>query len=170
MSGFGSVLGLCLTRHPRYRNNVKLAGVLYLHPISVVRLSGTPLRNLAVFRGLCGHDSLKNIVLVTTMWDEVQDESIGSKREEELRSDFWKSMIRHGSSTHRFGGTQESAWDIINRLDLEMFRQKRTPLQLQWEMVDRGLPLDQTTAAKTLLRFFDRLEGELRKVWQMLRR
>ena len=74
-------------------------------------------------------------------------------------------MIRHG---YRLGGTQESAWDIINRLDLERFRQKRTLLQLQWEMVDRGLPLDQTTAAKTLSRFSDRLGGELRKVWQML--
>ena len=134
-----------------------------------MKISGTSLRNLAVSRGLCGYDNMKNIVIIMTMWDEVQNESVDSKREEELRSDFWKSMIRHRSSTHRFGGTQESAWDTINRLDLEMSRQKRTPLQLQWKMVDRGLPLDQTAAAKTLSRFSDRPKGEFRKVWQMLR-
>ncbi|KAF8557899.1 kinase-like protein [Imleria badia] len=110
-----------------YRNNVKLAGLLYLHRISDMRFAGTPLRNLAVFKDLCGDGNLKNIVLVTTMWDEVEDQAVGSQREDELLSDFWKVMIRQGSRSCRFEGTRDSAWEIINRLDLEGSRQMRIP-------------------------------------------
>lgn len=158
---------LRLTQCHSYRNNVKLAGLLYLHRISDVRLAGTPLRNLAVFKDLCGDDNLQNIVFVTTMWDEVESQSVGCKREEELLSSFWKDMILLGSRTCRFLGTHESAWEIINRLDLEGSRQRRAPLQIQREMVDRGLPLHETTAAKTLL---GQLAGEFKKVWAKLRR
>jgi len=103
------------------------------------------------------------------MWDEVADQSVGSRREEELLSSCWKDMIDLGSRTCRFQGTPESAWEIINGLDLEGSRQTRTPLQIQWEMVDRGLPLPETTAAKTLLRSLVQLAGELKKAWKKLR-
>lgn len=126
------------------------------------------MRNLAVFRDLCGDSSLKNIVLVTTMWDEV-DKAVGSDREEELRSDFWKGMICHGSRSCRFEGTRESAWEIMDCLDLEGSYQTRIPLQIQEEMVDRGLELHETTAAKTLLRFLVNLAGEFKKAWAKLR-
>ncbi|KAF8557842.1 hypothetical protein OG21DRAFT_1406255 [Imleria badia] len=152
-----------------YRNNVKLTGLLYLHRISDVRFAGTPLRNLAVFKDLCGDGNLKNIVLVTTMWDEVKDQAVGSQREDELLSDFWKDMIRQGSRSYRFEGTRDSAWEIINRLELEGARQTRIQLQIQVEMVDRGLELHETTAAKTLLRFLIQLAGEFKKAWSKLR-
>lgn len=132
-------------------------------------MAGTPLRNLAVFKDLCGESNLKNVVLVTTMWDEVGDQSVGSRREEELLSSFWKDMICLGSHTCRFQGTPESAWEIINGLDLDGSRQMRTPLQIQQEMVDRGLSLPETTAAKTLLRSLVQLAGEVKKAWGKLR-
>ena len=78
-------------------------------------------------------------------------------------------MICHGSRTCRFQGSRESAWDIINRLDLEGSRQRRAPLQIQLEMVDHGLLLHETTAAKTLLRSLIQLAGEVKKVWEKLR-
>ena len=129
-------------------------------------MAGTPLKNLAVFKDLCGDENLKNIVLVTTMWDELQDESLGSKREGELLSTFWKDMIHLGSRTRRFQRNHESAWDIVNCLDLEGARQTRTPLEIQREMVDRGLPLHETGAAKTL---FGYLGAEFKKVWARMR-
>ena len=129
-------------------------------------MAGTPLKNLAVFKDLCGDENLKNIVLVTTMWDELQDESLGSKREGELLSTFWKDMIHLGSRTCRFQRNHESAWDIVNCLDLEGARQTRTPLEIQREMVDRGLPLHETGAAKTL---FGYLGAEFKKVWARMR-
>ena len=109
---------------------------------------------------------MKNTVLVTTTWGELQDESIRSKREGELLSTSWKEMIHLGSRTCRFQGTRASAWDIVNCLDLEGAHQTRTPLQIQQEMVDRGLPLHETGAAKTL---FGYLRAEFKKVWARMR-
>ena len=126
-------------------------------------MGGTTLKNLAVFKDLCGRDSLKNVILVTTMWDEVQDQSTGSEREKELLSNFWKDMVDHGSRTYRFGGSPESAWEIINHLDLNGSRERRTSLQIQREMVDENTPFDQTSAAKTLTIFFARLGGRCKK-------
>ena len=134
-----------------------------------MRFSGTPLRNLAVFKDLCGDDNLENVVLVTTMWDEVPNESVGAERESQLLSDFWKDMTSHGSRTRRFAGTRESAWEVINCLDLKISHQMRRPSQVQEETVDRGLPLHETTAAKNLFHFLVQLAAESKKAWAKLR-
>ncbi|KAF8438418.1 P-loop containing nucleoside triphosphate hydrolase protein [Boletus edulis BED1] len=149
-----------------YQNNIKLSGLLYLHRITDVRMAGTPLRHLSIFKDLCGENNLKNIVFVTTMWDEV-GESISSRREDELLSVFWKDMLRLGSPTRRFQGTLESAWEIIDCL--ERSGQRRIPLKIQQEMVDRGLQLHETTAATTLLHSLTQLAGEAKRVWTKLR-
>jgi hypothetical protein len=51
---------------------------------------------------LCGDDNLKNIILVTTFWNEVTDE-VAVKREKELIStdNLWKQMIDQGSRVER---------------------------------------------------------------------
>lgn len=149
----------------RYKGSIKLAGLLYLHRISDVRLAGTSLKNLTVFQDLCGNNNLKNVILVTTMWDEVE-EPLGNKREQELVSNFWEDMLRLGSRTCRFQGTPSSAWEIIGRLDLEGSRKGQAPLKIQQEMVDRQLPFEKTTAAKTLLRS---LLEEMKGFWAWLR-
>ena len=126
----------------------------------------------AALKGLCGDENLKNIVLVTTMWDELQDGSIGSKREEKLLSTHWKDMIHLGLRTCRFQGTHESAWEIIGCLDLEGCHQTRTPLRIQREMVDRSLPFYETAAAKILNSPASpgpSLGSELKNVWEGLR-
>ena len=58
-------------------------------------------------------------------------------------------------------------WVTINSLDSEGPRQGRAPLQIQREMVDRGLPPHETTAAKTFLVQFS---GEFKKAWAKLRK
>ena len=128
-------------------------------------MPGTPLKNLAVFRDLCGEDNMKNIILVTTMWD-FEDPSVGLKREEELRSTYWKDMIHLGSRTSRFWGTHASAWEIINHLNLGGPRQTRQPLQIQREMVDHRMQLQETAAARTLFHF---LAAEFKKGWERMR-
>ena len=72
---------------------------------------GTPLKNIRMFQELFGGKSFKNVILTTTMWDEVDVET-GASREEELKSN-WKSMIAGGSSTRRFIGTRDSAFHVI---------------------------------------------------------
>ncbi|KAI6024298.1 hypothetical protein EDC04DRAFT_283093 [Pisolithus marmoratus] len=132
-----------------YQKNIKLSGVLYLHRISDHMMSGTSLRTLNLCKGLCGEENFKDVILVTTVWDEVTEE-VGSARERELFSDFWGPMVKLGSSMHRFEGNMESAWKIINSITVLPPAQRR-PLQIQREMVDKRIPLHKTTAARATL-------------------
>ena len=118
-----------------------------------------------MFQELCGRDNFQNVVLVTTMWNEVsQDE--GQRREEELYNKFWHWMIGLGSTTHRFDLTEESAWDIINCISVSPPDERR-PLQIQREMVDEHKPIHMTSAGKTLL---DRINGIFSNVKGFFRR
>ena len=142
-----------------------LSGLLYFHRISDNRVAGTPLRNFHVFKELCGRDNFRNVALVTTMWDEVSEDE-GQRHEEELKTDFWQSMIKRGSTTHRFHLTRESAWDIINTISV-LPPDERRPLQIQREMVDENKPVHKTSAAKAVLRsigdFFSGVRGLFRR-------
>ncbi|KAI6024270.1 P-loop containing nucleoside triphosphate hydrolase protein [Pisolithus marmoratus] len=132
-----------------YIENIKLNGVLYFHPISYSRVRDASARTFNVLKELCGKDNLKNVFFVTTMWDEVSEE-VGSAREQELQSSFWQAMMNLGSTTHRFEGTTESAWKIINSLSISQPAERR-PLQIQREMVDEYLPLHKTAAGRTFV-------------------
>ena len=80
--------------------------------------------DLAVFEALCkkhsrqmlkkepSKDPLRNVVFVTTMWDQV-DEQTGSQYEKELKNKYWKGMISQGATTARYDGTSDTAWKII---------------------------------------------------------
>lgn len=50
-----------------YRSKVLLHGIIYLHRITDVRMSGSARRNLLMFKHLCGDEYLKKVILVTTM-------------------------------------------------------------------------------------------------------
>ena len=53
-----------------YEQDIKLAGIIYLHRITDVRISGSSLRNLKIFKALCVEEKnvFKHVVLATTMW------------------------------------------------------------------------------------------------------
>ncbi|KAI5985486.1 hypothetical protein EDD15DRAFT_2582453 [Pisolithus albus] len=131
-----------------YKKNIKLHGILYFHPISDHIIRETVSRNYTIFKALCGKDYCKNVIFVTTMWDQVSAET-GSERERDLQSDFWRAMINLGSTTRRFKGTMESAWNIINSLSVPQAAE-RCPLQIQREMVEDYLPLQLTTAGRAI--------------------
>ena len=109
-------------------------------------MAGTPLKNLRLFERLCG-DDFNRIVLTTTMWDDV-DEETGAEREKELGSVYWKSMIERGSSVKRFLNNRSSAFEILTPIINEV--NKNSALLLQKEMMDLRLQLRQTTAGQTL--------------------
>ena len=93
-------------------------GFVYVHRISDTRVGGTAKRNLRIFQKLCGRDSFKNVVIVTTMWDKVTPEE-GEQREQELqRSDsLFKPLMDEGATMVRHEGTRESALKIVQWLD-----------------------------------------------------
>ena len=116
-----------------------------------------------MFEMLCGIGALQNVILVTTMWDTV-DELTGSEREKELRAKFWKSMIASGSQVARFDQTYLSAWQILRR-----FAGVGRPLRLQVEMVDEQKPLVQTAAGFALFQWLDHLLTHFRAMIATLR-
>jgi hypothetical protein len=124
---------------------------------------GSSLRNMEMFKVICGEDALQNVILVTTMWDEVE-ESDGISREKALREEYWRPMIASGAKLMRFDHTRESAWHIIDQLS-----GMRLSLQLQREMVDNGKALHQTAAGRSLFQWFDRLVADLQALIQKIK-
>jgi len=154
-----------------YERDITLAGILYLHRISDNRMAGTPLKNLRMFKKLCGDNALKNVILTTTMWDEV-DEEIGEEREQELKREYWSGMIKRGSTTARFQNTSDSAWSIADPLIQNAYRQRA--LKLQEELVDMKRQLRETDAGQqlygTLESLFLRRQETLRKIQDEMKR
>jgi len=111
-------------------------------------MAGSPLKNLRMFEKLCGKESLRNIILTTTMWDEVTKEE-GGEREKELQSIYWRTMINQGSITRRFlAQSREAAFEVLEPL-LEEANSRHT-LRIQREMSDLHLQLKQTGAGQKL--------------------
>ncbi|KAJ8689303.1 hypothetical protein PTI98_013337 [Pleurotus ostreatus] len=129
-----------------YNNQVKLAGIIYMHRISDNRMAGTPLKNLKMFAQLCGTAAADRVILVTTMWGRVKQD-VGAKREDELKSKFWKDMIDKKAKVARFEASFDSAWAIIGRVYEPL---EREAVLLQEELADLQKKLSETGAGKTL--------------------
>jgi hypothetical protein len=98
-----------------YDRKNKVAGILYLHRISDVRLTESPFAHLMMFQQSWGGNVLpQRVLLATTMWSQV-DPATGDYREEKIRG-VWEKMIALGSGMTRFDHTTESAWQIVDQL------------------------------------------------------
>ena len=125
----------------QYEEGLSLKGVIYLHRITDIRYAGSSVKTLEIFKKICGRIALKNVLLVTTRWNEV-DETLGASREQQLRDNFWAYMLGNGSTMARFYGNRESAVGISSQL---MSRQNIV-LEIQKELVEQGKTLKQTVA------------------------
>jgi len=130
-------------RDPPY---IKLSGIIYLQSIGDTRMYGSTLRNLKMFRQLCGDQPLKNVVLATTCWDK-EDRTRALERERQLETDpdFWEPMIRKGSRLARVTD-RNSALDII----MSLVDRKTVTLAIQDELINQQKKLVDTSAGKTV--------------------
>ncbi|KAH6714305.1 P-loop containing nucleoside triphosphate hydrolase protein [Leptodontidium sp. MPI-SDFR-AT-0119] len=152
-----------------YSNNIKLAGMIYLHKITDNRVTGSALKNLHMFEKLCGPESMSNIVLATTMWDKLGNEGQtsfeeGTRREGELlaKPDFWGYMVRQGSRVFRHDGSKPSAWKLVQHI---LSKKSSISLAIQRQMIDDGQSLDVTDAGKVLQK--DLLESQEKHMREM---
>lgn len=129
-------------------------------------MAGTPLKNLRMFEELCGKNAFHNVILTTTMWDEVDGET-GRLREGELKSRYWRSMLDRNSTTSRFMGTRESALRLIE--PLIDAANKKSSLLLQQEMVDLRNKLPETSAGARLFSETELLVKERQEVLERIR-
>ena len=123
----------------------KLSGIIYLHSISDVRMTGASIQNLRMFRRLVGDDNLENVILTTTRWG-VTPYNDAIRREEELRSSegFWGAMIAGGSKIRRFENTEMSAAALVREV-LQIGQETFVP-KIQEEVVLQGKNLSATDA------------------------
>ena len=71
------------------------------------------MKNLDMFQRLCGEESFKNVLLVTTKWD--QSREFARNHEKELIDKFWAVMIKLGSShPKRLGNVVDRSSDIAD--------------------------------------------------------
>ena len=124
-----------------------LAGIVYLHRICDHRMSGTAMKNLRMFRKLCGEEALSHVVLATTMWDMVP-QRLGNRRLRELKTNpnYWANMIKEDSTVFRQDKGADSARDIIRHICARSSA-TRLRIHIQKEMAD-GIKLDGTAAGR----------------------
>ena len=133
----------------RYELGKKLVSVLYFHQISDFRMDWISMMNFKIFQKLCGKSTLRNAVIVTNMWGQV-DLQVGEAREDELmREDtFFKPVFDQGARIARNQNTVTSAQNII-RLVLN---NRPLTLCIQRELVNEHMDIYATSASKELHR------------------
>ena len=151
---------------------IRLSGVIYLHRITDPRMSGSALKNLELFKLLCGKEAFPIVYLVTTRWNELAqgnaDLQEGINREMQLCTSekFWKPMIEAGSSVLRQERLDlSSSEDIVKSI---LKSRRKAILAIQTEMVIQQFCLNMTSAGKFLDHAYDqakqKYERELQEI------
>jgi hypothetical protein len=125
-----------------YANNMRLSGILYLHPITRPKLEARDHLSVQILKTLCGWQSLQAVTLVITSWEQI-DEATGSHREEGLTENYTllANMLPSGRCTARYFGNRKSAMAVVDSI---VERQETLVLNFQKQFVDKGLNLDET--------------------------
>ena len=127
-----------------FSSGSRLNGVIYLQSIQNVRLQGSALDYLLVFKKLCGNDGLKNIILATTFWDMVE-ERVAVQREIELCEKFWARLIDKGASIARVSASSKDRYALIERVARN---NGKFVLEVQKEVVQQGRDFMNTGAGR----------------------
>ncbi|CCM03859.1 uncharacterized protein FIBRA_06009 [Fibroporia radiculosa] len=149
-----------------YEKGKKISGVIYMHRISDTRMGGIARENFRLFTKICGPRAMANVLIVTTMWDDV-DVGVGEARENELASKplFFKDAIAHGAQMARlYSPSASSARGILEAL-LDRVPQV---LQMQQELVEEHKSVPQTEAGTELRSELERQaekhQGQMREL------
>ena len=125
-----------------------LSGIIYFHRIADTRMEGSSMKNLRMFRELCGEKNFSNVILCTTMWDKVEEEE-GRRREQELESKetFWGSLVSRGAQVMQHRGPDLAA--SARKIAESLIQKDTIVLQLQEEL-DKNGTLSDTSAGRLL--------------------
>lgn len=149
----------------QYELGVQLKGIIYIHRITDIRYSRSAIKIFEIFKKICGDRAMKNNLLVTSRWAEV-DQVLGSDRERQLKEKFWSYMLNKGSNMSRFYGDRDSAIGLVSQL----LSKDTVVLELQEELVDRGKNLDETAAGVYVSDNLDKLKQKYQEELSALAR
>ncbi|KAG9074945.1 hypothetical protein FRC06_010367 [Ceratobasidium sp. 370] len=149
----------------------RASGIIFVHDINNPRVSGTSLKNLRMFKGLVGDDTLKNVVFVTNKWSSPPSaEQERRQMELEQTDKYFGAAIKQGARIFR-GGRDVGHEDVVGLLDM-FFHCRPSSFQIQREMAD-GKDLAHTTAGMEVHREQEEIKqkylqemAELRKVME----
>ncbi|GAB1527492.1 hypothetical protein RhiTH_010667 [Rhizoctonia solani] len=111
--------------------------------ITDMRMTGASARTYRLLRSLCGSKNLANVVIVTNMWSDppTEDEIL---REQQLRSNFFKSALEDGAQLLRREHLgQTSAHEVLKTLLPKAAMHPQLPVELS-----EGIPLQDTEAGR----------------------
>jgi hypothetical protein len=153
-----------------HKSNLKLSGIILLQRVTDPRIGGSGVRNIKMFKRLCGDDSLASVVLATTFWNFTDMKSACDREAQYMREDFlWKPMIDQGSKVLRHDKKEISARSIVQYL---IERKRPVVLDIQREMVEQALPLGETGAGEEVSsgvekekQWFEKKLGDLQQQW-----
>ncbi|KAF7357261.1 GTP-binding protein A [Mycena sanguinolenta] len=150
-----------------YKAGKKLAGVIYLHRITDNRMGGIACQNFRMFRQLCGDQAFKNVVIVTTMWGQIE-RTKGLDREKELMNgkEFYKHAVTKGAHFMRHDKKLVSAQAVLRSL----MKNTPLPLKIQREIVDEGKDITETAAGAEFNREITAQIQQLKTEMENLRR
>lgn len=149
----------------RYHKKV-LGGVIYLHDISIDRLTNSARRNLMLFNKLCGEDALPNVVLGLTKTERIERIDM-MRREANLKVQHWNKMIEKGvrifhiSSQH----SSDQAWELLKSILTDY--SNNIVLNIQREIVEKKKLVPQTEAGIELRYSLQQIQDALRRRTQL---
>lgn len=152
------VISMWLSAVYNHTPQLLLSGLIFLHPISEVRMRGSDKDNLAMFQALCSSNEahqLSCVVIGTTMWSKV-DRSVGEARQAELSEKSWKDLIGLGASVVEHSNTRASALALLDRI---IAQDKRLKLNIQVEL-SAGVELQDTDVGRTMSRKLHQVQKE----------
>jgi hypothetical protein len=132
-----------------YEVGIRLSGIIYLHRITDVRLGGSAVRGLKIFKAICGADNFHGVTMATTFWDKVDDFNRAREDNKQLMSNanFWKDLVDGKCTTRSLTAGKTSAIELITAI---AHSNKRLVLSMQRQLVDQGLRIYDTDAGKVL--------------------
>lgn len=127
--------------------------------------------NIRMFRSLCGDKNLRNVILCTTGWHQVDQED-GEMREAELmtKGTFWGDMKDKGARVERhFADNAQVSHESATGIAQMLVGMNQIVLQIQEEMMHFKLPLSETSAGKLVKEKIEELEARHKKEMKALR-
>ncbi|KAJ8125624.1 hypothetical protein O1611_g8013 [Lasiodiplodia mahajangana] len=125
-------------------NGERLNGVVFLQGINEVRVLKGEQNGVELFKNIVGSDALGQVMVVTTMWDQVEPDF--GTRNENNRASVWLNLKSGGARFGRFYNTEDSALEIVR----EFQEFPKITLLLQQELIQHGGKVRKTSAAQFL--------------------
>ncbi|KAJ3727275.1 hypothetical protein DFJ43DRAFT_965813, partial [Lentinula guzmanii] len=140
-----------------YDQHRKLNGSIFFHRMSDPRFGGQSRRSLSE---LCGAATFKNIVVLTTFWDRVNEQE-GLAREEELKSNsnFFKDLVDGGARFIRHDRENNGARQVLDHI----FTLVPTTVQIQKEIREEGKSQEEIAAGSAQREEINRMVAKHKK-------